>query len=80
MPKIIIEVKTCWASDVKQLPDGRWNGVGPIMPELPEGDTTGMNFDGWVDLTAVEKGKLPIAEIYARVSNETEINSQWQTI
>ena len=69
--RVLIEVKADY-STATQMPDGTWNGVKYVTPELPDGDTTGWNFDGWYgdDLTRCEKEKWPAARIYIRVSDD----------
>ena len=66
--RAIIECKVNWTG-ASQLSDGTWNGAKVEFPELIDGDTTGMNLDGWVDLEKVEKTKASTAEIYIRVSD-----------
>ncbi len=75
MAKVILEVAVDW-SNGQQITnkDGSkyWTGAVPVIPTLNEDDEPGtdISFSGWVNLKAVEDGKLPVAQVYIWTSEE----------
>ncbi len=72
MAKVIIEVDVNW-SNGQEITDrhGRtyWTGPIPII-DADDDEPDDLSFQGWVNLKAVEDGKLTPAEVYVWTSED----------